>query len=93
MWNSKEFLASQLLKSSALPSFALGLGVVGAAFLLRKPAQFLLVKAAQGVIGVGQQMQELYHHTREEIEDIIAEAHYEHLKSKMQLGNEELGQG
>lgn len=65
-------------------SFLVGLGLVGIGFLLKKPAHALLVKAAQGVLGLSEQIQEMYHHAKEEIEDIVAEAHYEHMKSKME---------
>jgi len=83
LWKNKEFVAGTLLGGVSLPSLATGLGVVGLAYLFRKPAHLLLVKSLQGAMGVGQQIQELYHHAKEELEDIIAEAHYEHMKSKM----------
>lgn len=70
-------------KSKNPTSFMVGLGVVGLTYLLKKPAHAFLIKAAQGVLGVSQQIEEVYHHTKEEIEDIIAEAHYEHMKTKL----------
>lgn len=60
--------------------FMLGAGTAALAYMLRRPIKKAAVIATGGLFHIGERSREMLHSLREEFEDIVAEAGYEHTK-------------
>lgn len=63
--------------------FWIGVGVLGIALLLAKPAKKLAVGLVGTAMILADKGKELAINVKEEVEDIIAEAQYQHTQSKI----------
>lgn len=65
--------------------FLFGLGTFAALYVLRKPLKKAAVIAVSSAMAIGDKTREVLENIKEETEDIIAEAKYEHMKSKFKV--------
>lgn len=68
------------MRSSFTRGFMLGAGTAALAYMLRRPIKKAAVVATGGLFHLGERSREMFHSLREEIEDIVAEAGYDHIK-------------